>query len=666
VHDFAGTPVATDAPRERVQTGESLVALTRDSALVETLRRLGSEHHIATVAAESELAGELMGDRTGVAIIDTAAISTPVERLTERLKSQFPDLVLIVAGKQGDQSSLTAQITNGTVYRFLHKPVSEQRVRLFVDAAWRRHGEKHSGVADSLTTTGVLPEKEAAALPRSALIGGGVILAVLVVIGGWFVTRKPTPALAPNTSTATADALPVAARDEELEDLLSRADKALADGALIAPPGANAADLYKQAMHRNSADPRAAAGIEKVIDKLLSAAERQLAAQHLDEAQRLTDQARAIKLDHVRVAFLTTQIGKERERALLTQARQAASSGNIEGAIAVLDGAMRENKHSTLVAQARQELERRKLDDRVSDYLAKASERLRGGQLIEPAQDNARFFIESARAVAPDEPAVRQAEKQLDDTLVAQARKALAAGNIERAQRWIEAAADSGVSRDDIAELRREAQGLQTDTKAESIARLTQLFDQRFTQGHIIDPPNDSAKFYLVQLVQADAAHPSTVLARQALANRTLDEAKAAGRRQDYAGAQRWLTEAHDAGADDASIGAVEHDMTAAQDAAKPATEVVQAGTLQLEHYIPPTFPPMARQRGVSGWVDVQFIVRTDGSVSDPIIMGSEPVGVFDQSAVEAIRKWRYKPVLRDGQAIDQRASLRLKFSLDK
>src|SRR5882672_353230 len=97
VHDFAGTPIVSDTPRERVPTGESLVVLTRDRALVETLRVLGSEHSVSTVEAESDLAGELLSHQTGVAIIDAAAASTPVERLTERLKSQFPDLVLIVA-----------------------------------------------------------------------------------------------------------------------------------------------------------------------------------------------------------------------------------------------------------------------------------------------------------------------------------------------------------------------------------------------------------------------------------------------------------------------------------------------------------------------------------------------------------------------------------------
>ncbi len=659
VQDIAGTPVVSAMPRERVPTGESLVVLTRDAALVETLKVLGSEHSILTVRGEPDLAGELLSKQTGVAIIDANAASTPVERLTERLKAQFPDLVLIVAGHSEDQSSLAAQITSGTVYRFLHKPVSDQRVKLFVDAAWRRHGEELSGT-DTFTRTGVLREQPAPVARNTLWIAVAGLL-VLAIAGGWFMTRKPT-----SVPTTTPRAAVLTPRDEQLEALLARADAALAAGALTAPAGASATDLYKQALRHNATDPRAAAGIEKVIGKLLSAAETELAAQHLEAAQKLTEQARAIKPDDVRVAFLTTQIGKERERSVLTQARQAAAGGNIEQAIAVLDGAAGDGKHSQLVAEARQQLEQRKLDDRVGDYLAKAAERMRNGQLVEPAEDNARFFIESARAVAPDEPQVQHAQRQLLDTLVGEARKALAAGNVENAQHWINAAADSGVSRDEITALTRESQRVQTTAKADALARLAVLFNQRLAQGHIIDPPTDSAKFYLAGLLQSDAAHPSTVLARQALANRTLEEAQAAVRRQDYTGARRWLAEAHEAGGDEATITVIEHDITLALDNARRDAEYVNAGSLELAHYSAPTFPLSARERGVSGWVDLQFIVKSDGLVADVTIMGAEPVGIFEQAAVDAVKKWRYKPMQRDGHAVDQRARLRMKFALNK
>jgi TonB family protein len=660
-----GVPALNAVLRQSAPASVGLLVLSRDEALVNTLRAIGSEYDVFAVSAESDFASHLLSESTGVAILDASAVASPIERLAERLRAQFPDLVLIVAGSVDDQSALATQITNGTVYRFLHKPVSEQRVRLFVDAAWRRRGEEQANSATD--TAGTMPARARPGAGANMLVLGGAALAATGLLGGWLLLHRsdsqPLKVSAPAAADTAAPAVP---RDAALEDVLARAGKALAGGALVSPPGANAADLYRQALQRNPQDSRAANGVEKVIDRLLSAAEAQLLAQHLDAAQKLTDQARIIKPEHVRVAFLMAQIGKERERATLAQARQAASSGNIEQALSVLDGATREGQHSTLVTEARQELEQKKLSDRVRDYVNRANERMRTGDLVEPAQDNAQFYIESARALAPNDSEVKQTQRQFLDRLVSEAHKALLTGNAEQGEHWIQVAADAGVNADDIEALTQEAQRARTAAKADALAHLALLFNQRLTQGKVLDPASDNAKFYLAQLVQSDPAHPSTQAAHQAFAARILDEAKSAAHRHDYAGAQRWLAEAHEAGVDAASINAVNTDIKAAQDAAKKASEFVTAAELAITHYVTPEFPSAARERAMSGWVDVQFMVLIDGSVSDISVIGADPAGSFEQSATDAVRKWKYRPVLRDGQPINQRARVRVRFALQK
>jgi TonB family protein len=399
-----------------------------------------------------------------------------------------------------------------------------------------------------------------------------------------------------------------------------------------------------------------------VIDRLLSSAEGQLLAQHLEEAQRLTDQARSIKPDHVRVAFLMAQIAKERERAVLAKARQAAAGGDIEQALSALDAS---GPRSTLISEARQELEQKKVDERVQDYVSRANERMHGGQLLEPAQDNARFYIESARALAPNDAEVKRIQRQFRERLVSEAKKALAAGYADQGEQWIAAASEAGVGAEDVDALKQEAAHVRATARTDALARLALLVNQRLAQGKVLDPSGDSAKHYLAQLVQADATFPSTRTARQAFASRTLEEAKSAARRQDYAGAQRWLSEAREAGVDQASIGAVQDEMKAAQ-LTKQANDVSTATSLELIHYVPPQFPLSARKKALSGWVDVQFIVNKDGSVSDPSVAEAEPAGVFEQSAMEAVRKWRYRPTLRDGQPINQRARVRVRFALEQ
>ena len=523
------------------------------------------------------------------------------------------------------------------------------------------------------------------------LLLGGTLVAALAVAGGWLLLQRS--AIRAPAGLAVSQTTPAEApRDAVLEDLLTRADAALAKGSLVSPPGASAVDLYRQAQQRTPADPRAANGIEKVIDRLLSAAEAQLLAQHLEEAQRLTDEARAIKPDHVRVAFLTAQIGKERERAVLAQARQAAASGNIEQALSALDGA---GPRSTLITEARQELEQRKLEERVHDYVSRANDRMKSGRLVEPPQDNASFYIESARALAPNDVEVKQTQRQFRDRLVSEAHKALTAGNADQGEQWIQVAAEAGVGADAIAALKQEAEHVRVAARTDAITRLALLVNERLSQGKVLDPTGDSAKFYLAQLVRADPAWPATQSARKAFATRTLDEAKGAVRRQDYAGAQRWLGEAREAGADQASLNAVTDEIKAAQSPggenerpaggssgptvladrgptvpasgnARSDHDVVAATSLQRTQYVAPQFPLAARKKDLSGWVDVQFMVNTDGSVSDLAVVAAEPVGVFEQAATDAVRKWRYRPLLRNGQPINQHARVRVRFALEQ
>ena len=651
--------VVTDVP-------ESLVVLTHDAELLQTLRSVAADHDISSVGAEADLAAHLLSGHAGVAVLDTASITTPIHQLCDRLKSQFPDLVLVVAGRHEDQGLLTAQITRGTVYRFLHKPVSEQRVRLFVNAAWRRHGVEHAEVLEATATN---LRKPVWATPKPAqknlLWIGGAAALVLVLGAIWFFSKgEKKESLADASAPATVTAPGTV--DNELENLLKRADDAMRRGALVAPAGDNAAELYRLAIRRNGTDPRGNAGLERVLDRVLTSAEQALLHDKIDEAARLVESAKSINPDHVRVAFLTAQIGKERERALLTQARQAAARGNVDQAIAVLDRASLAGSSSNVVAEARSDIAQRGVEARVNDFLRRAGDRLRAGALVEPAQNNARFFIESARAIAPNQSEVKQAQKQLADRIVTQARAAITAGNAEEADRWIAAAADSSVGQGDITALTRDVQRVRIAARADSMAKLSQSFNQRLAQGRLVEPANDSAKFFLAELAQAEAGHPSTQLARQALGSRLIEEARGAISKQDFAAARRWMSEARDVGVDASGTAALERDIIAAQNNSSRPDDIVKASQLMQTRMVDPVYPTAARERGTEGWVDLVFTVRTDGSIADVTISASEPAGVFEQSAMSAVRRWRYQPVRRDGRAVEQRARVRLRFTIEK
>jgi tetratricopeptide (TPR) repeat protein len=428
-----------------------LAALTQDAKLLQVLRKCADPAHpLIAVGSEVDLGAALVSQHPGVVVLDSAALTTPVAQLATRLYEQFPELVLVAAGGSHDQQALAKLIAGGTVYRFLHKPVSEERVRLFVEAAWRRREDQSRGGSRT------------AAAAQSAGAGGArwwLALPVLLVAAavGWLLLRGVQPPGRADVPDATAGA----ASDAALETLLARAQRALDAGALVAPPGENAAELYRAALHLSARDPRAVSGLEQVIERLLGDAETQLRAGDLDAAQHFCDDARRINPDHPRVAFLAAQISAQRERALLAKVQRAAAAGDLNAAAALLDSAA-QGTPSMLVNEARAELAHRQVAASVTDLLNRGRDSLELGQLIEPEGQNARFYFESARALAPENAEVLKARQELFARLIAEARRELAAGNLERADYWAAAAADAGADadpvnalKDDIAQARR-------------------------------------------------------------------------------------------------------------------------------------------------------------------------------------------------------------------
>ena len=649
----AATPLGVAALRLGLAPSP-LIALTRDAQLVATLKKVTDPvHKVLPVGSEVDLSGVLLTHQGGVALIDCVAVASPIGKLIDRLRVQFPELVLIVVGRVEEQATLGAQITDGSVHRFLHRPLSEQRVRLFVEAAWRRHAQ--DAVPPQAGPALVTPRRKTGAL---AWVGLAAALALAAPLLWRAQQSQQAPQPAPESHA------PAASYDPALESLLSRADSALAAGALVAPQE-NAADLYREALGRNARDPRAVNGLAAVIDHLLAAAEQQLQQQHLDAAQQLTEQARAIDPNHARVAFLAAQIDAQRERAVLTRAQRAAAGGDVAGALATLEDAARGEHRSTLVEEARQQLAQKQLDARVTDFLSRGRDALARGALVAPLKDNARFYIESARALAPGAASVQQATQELIGRLQAEARQALDAKNAPQADIWIAAAADAGADGKQVAALRAEAQQLHS-AHSEQLAQLSAQFNTRLERGAVLEPATDSARFYLAQLTQQAADDPLTQRARSAYDARLVEEARSALRAQDFTATRRWLSEARSAGVDAAALTTIEAALTAGQNESQRAESYVDASTLTRIRYVAPKFPDIARAHNIDGWVDLQFLVDTDGAVTDVKVVGAQPVGIFEQVALDAVHHWRYLPQMHDGKALGQRARVRLRFTVQR
>jgi TonB family protein len=70
-----------------------------------------------------------------------------------------------------------------------------------------------------------------------------------------------------------------------------------------------------------------------------------------------------------------------------------------------------------------------------------------------------------------------------------------------------------------------------------------------------------------------------------------------------------------------------------------------------------------ARQRGISGAVVLEIVVRRDGTVGDVMILQGLAGGLNDR-AVQAVRQWRFSPAHRQGAAVDVIVEVAVEFKL--
>ncbi len=68
---------------------------------------------------------------------------------------------------------------------------------------------------------------------------------------------------------------------------------------------------------------------------------------------------------------------------------------------------------------------------------------------------------------------------------------------------------------------------------------------------------------------------------------------------------------------------------------------------------VAPMYPRRANSRGVEGYCTVEYTVTKTGSIKDPVAVDCQPKGYFERASVKAAMKFKYKPRVIDGEAID-------------
>lgn len=78
----------------------------------------------------------------------------------------------------------------------------------------------------------------------------------------------------------------------------------------------------------------------------------------------------------------------------------------------------------------------------------------------------------------------------------------------------------------------------------------------------------------------------------------------------------------------------------------------------------PPYYPDAAKERGEQGRVLLRVDVTADGRASAVVVLRSSGFGRLDESAVAAVRAWRFIPATRGGRAVAGIAEVPVNFAL--
>jgi TonB family protein len=614
----------------------SVLVFTRDATLIDTVRKASPRD--ATVIQTPDLdqvSEQLASIQPDVLVLDAAG--TPeIASVATQVSRQFPDLVLIVAGRREESAGLMKLTASGQIYRFLLVPLALGQTRLTLEAALRRRVERSMESVRPMEIAASGPPR--GPLPKFAIPAGiGVLL--IVGIAGWLLSRPDSdgsPMATVDSSGQTATQASPAPVSGPVQNELKLAAQAMERQQFVEPAGNNALEFYRAALSLDPANAQARAGIRSVADRIVERAEAALLAERTDQAVAALELARNIQADHPRLAFLDAQLQRERERLQLTQARDVST--------------------------------------RLRTVLQQANQRMESGRLLSPAGQSARDALFEARRLDATDPAVTQGFRDLTSRLIADGDRALAAGQRDQAVVLAAAARDLSPTDARIAALERslseQASARSAPATAPAAAAAAPnalvLGRTRLAEGRLLDPAGDSAKDHLLAARAANANDAEVQRLLTELKDRLIATGRQALGQQDFDGSAKALAAAVDLGVrgNDEALASTQRDLDKQRADAEFRRNVISAGSLQRTRTVPAVYPEGPRRRGVTGWVDLQFTVTVTGTVEDVTVVGAEPADVFDAAAVTAVRGWRFAPVVRSGNAVPQRAATRLRFDI--
>lgn len=398
--------------------------------------------------------------------------------------------------------------------------------------------------------------------------------------------------------------------------------------------------------------------MEALVNDSLAEAEAALLESRLDDAVAALQRVKDADPENARLPFLTAQLSQLQLRGYLTDARTSIRDTRFEDAATSLARARALGVSDTSeIDTIAEELTSARSQQRVDEVLALAAARLEEGDLLSPANDNARYYYGLVLSNDPGNTAASQGMNIIASKLVLQARTEIDNGNLDTAE----------VLLDDARAIDAASSELAATTTALVAARdAIAARERRAAEQRRLQQERRQAELQR----EEDERNAAEEAATAAAVAEPVDEAPADAVAEENAG------EAADTSGETTADDEVAAEPQAEQVAAPAeAVEETPVGTEPLKpvtisaltrtKYVAPKYPRAAQRRGDSGWVDVMFTVTVDGTVKDVVVRGSTPEGIFENAAIRAVERWEFEPYVHNGEHVEIQAGVRMMFALE-
>ncbi len=105
------------------------------------------------------------------------------------------------------------------------------------------------------------------------------------------------------------------------------------------------------------------------------------------------------------------------------------------------------------------------------------------------------------------------------------------------------------------------------------------------------------------------------------------------------------------------------HAQPVVQQVAKPRS--ISSGVMEgmLIDRVLPAYPVAAREMRIAGRVELQATISRDGTIENLRVVDGPPL--LRAAAIEAVRRWRYRPYLLNGEPVEVETTINVDFRLD-